>query len=308
MDPDRAMSEPTWTEGVSLAPMTSWKIGGPARALADPATPEDLTALRLRAEARRWPVLLIGGGSNILVSDQGYPGLVIRYMDRTHDMEAATHREEAIFRAGARMPLTRLARMTAAAGWAGLEWAEGIPGTTAGAIVGNAGAYGGEIRDVLLDIDVVLPDGIRETWPAAALDHSYRHSNLKGRDPTGPAIVSARLRLRAADPVRLAADLKRIAGERKAKTPAGATCGSVFRNPPAGIGAGQLIDLAGCKGLRRGAAVVSRIHANYIVNEGGARARDVLELIDEVRARVRSDAHVDLELEIQLVGFGEFRN
>jgi UDP-N-acetylmuramate dehydrogenase len=159
----------TWTEAVPLAPMTSWRIGGPARAFAEPGSAEDLTALRREADRQGWPVFLIGGGSNILVSDEGYPGLVIRYANRTHDIDARG--DEAIVRAGARVSLARLAREVSLAGWRGLEWAEGIPGTIAGAAVGNAGAYGGDIAGVLDSLDVLLPDGTRESWPSQRLDY-----------------------------------------------------------------------------------------------------------------------------------------
>jgi UDP-N-acetylmuramate dehydrogenase len=282
--------------------MTSWRIGGPARAFAEPGSPEELIASRREAERRGWPIFLVGGGSNILVSDDGYPGLVIRYADRTHGIDARG--DEAIVRAGARVSLARLAREVSLAGWRGLEWAEGIPGTIAGAAVGNAGAYGGDIAGVLDSIDVLLPDGTRESWPAERLDYGYRHSVLKGKEPTGPVVLEVRFRVQRDDPDRLAVEVKRIAAERKAKTPTGLSCGSVFRNPPE-ASAGRLIEEAGCKGMRIGAAVVSEKHANYIVNQGGARALDVLELIDRVRTRVRAATGISLELEIQPVGFGQ---
>ncbi len=290
-----------WTESVPLAPMTSWRIGGPARAFTEPRSPEDLIRLRRDAERRSWPVFLIGGGSNILVSDEGYPGLVVRYHDRSHEISARG--DTATVRAGARASLARLAREVALLGWRGLEWAEGIPGTIGGAVVGNAGAYGGDIAGVVDSIDVLLADGGRESWTPERLDYGYRHSAMRGKDPTGVIILQARFRLRRDDPDRLAAEIKRISAERKGKTPAGSSCGSVFRNPP-GASAGRLIEEAGCKGMRIGAAVVSEKHANYIVNLGGAKARDVLDLIDRVRTRVRAATGVSLELEIQPVGFG----
>lgn len=295
------MTGPLWIEGVSLAPMTSWRIGGPARAFAEPATPEKLIALRREAEKLGWPVFLIGGGSNILIADEGYSGLVIRYADRLHRID--TRGSEARIWAGARMPLARLARESAQQGWAGLVWAEGIPGTIAGAIVGNAGAYGGDIASVLEEVEIVLPDGALETWPAARLAHGYRRSILKGQEPTGPVITGAVFRMVRDDPVRLNQEVQRIAAERRARTPVGASCGSVFRNPPGGPSAGRLLEEAGCKLMQCGGAVVSDIHANYIVNKGGATARDIISLIDEIRSRVRAASGIELDLEIQLVGF-----
>lgn len=294
---------PTWKEWVPLASMTSWRIGGPARAFAEPRSPDDLTALRREAEMRGWPLFVIGGGSNVLMADEGYPGLVIRYADRSREVVSHGAGEEAIVRVGARAPLARLARELAHEGWSGLEWAEGIPGTAGGAVVGNAGAYGGEIAQALDSIDVVLPEGALESWPPTRLQYAYRSSSLKGKDPTGAVVVAARFRVRRDDPARLMHEVGRIAAARKEKTPAGLSCGSVFRNPP-GQSAGRLIDEAGCKGMRIGAAVVSEKHANYIINEGGARARDIVGLIESVRSMVRASAGISLDLEIQPVGLG----
>jgi UDP-N-acetylmuramate dehydrogenase len=287
-------------EGVRLAPLTTWRVGGPCRAFAEPRTPAELTAARRGAEAQGWPVFLLGGGSNILVADEGYPGLVVRYAGRARAIEPDGG--GAFVRAEAHAPLAGVARETARSGWAGLVWAEGIPGTVAGAVVGNAGAYGGDIVSRLIDVEIVQPDGTCETWQASRMEYGYRASVLKGRDPAGPAVVAARFRLEKGDPVSLNSEIARISAERRGKTPIGASCGSVFRNPP-GTSAGRLIEQAGCKGLRRGAAVVSMMHANYIINEGGGTARDIMELIAAVRDRVRKDAGVDLTLEIQLVGF-----
>jgi UDP-N-acetylmuramate dehydrogenase len=294
------MSGAAWTEGVTLAPLTSWRIGGPCRAFAEPKTPAQLTAVRFEAERRGWPVFLLGGGTNLLIADSGYPGLVIRYVGRARRLEASG--STATIRAGAGMALTQLARQTARAGWAGVAWAEGIPGTVAGAVVGNAGAYGGEIAGTLESVELIQPDGTREEWSVDRMDYAYRSSALKGADPAGPAIVAAHFRLERLDPAQLAAEIERIAGERKARTPAGPSAGSVFRNPP-NRSAGRLIDEAGCKGMRCGRAAVSLLHANYIINEGGATAREVLDLINTVRSRVRDAFGLSLELEIQLVGF-----
>jgi UDP-N-acetylmuramate dehydrogenase len=287
--------------GVLLAPLTTWRVGGACRVLAEPRTPEELTAARREAVDNGWPVFLLGGGSNILVADDGYPGMVIRYAARSTTVTAVGN--DTILHAEARAPLAGTARAMARAGLAGLEWAEGIPGTIAGAVVGNAGAYGSDIASRLVAVDLVHPDGTAETWAASRMEYGYRSSCLKGMDPAGPAIVAARVRLEKGDPTLLQAEVARISAERRAKTPIGASCGSVFRNPP-GASAGRWIEQAGCKGMRRGAAVVSTLHANYIINEGGATAREILSLIDGVRERVRAGGGPDLILEIQLVGFG----
>ncbi len=294
------MSTGKWTEGAILAPLTSWQIGGPCRALAEPETPAELTAARREAERCGWPVFLLGAGTNLLIADEGYPGLVVRYASRGKRIEERG--ERAIVRAEARMPFAGLAREVSRAGWSGLVWAEGIPGNVAGATVGNAGAYGGDVAGRIASIEVVLPDGTEETWEPARMHYAYRSSALKGRDPAGPAIVAVSFALDRDDPALLNEQMQKLAAQRKSKTPLGASCGCVFRNLPCGP-AGKLVEEAGCKGLRRGGAVISPAHANYIINEGGARARDVLDLIATVRERVRQSSGVTLELEIQLVGF-----
>lgn len=296
------MTEGACRRGVPLAPLTTWRVGGACRALAEPRNPEELTAARREAAENGWPVFLLGGGSNILVADEGYPGMVIRYAARSRTVTPTA--DGAILHVEARAPLAGTAREMARAGWAGLEWAEGIPGTVAGAVVGNAGAYGGDIASRLIAVDLIHPDGTAESWDASRMEYAYRSSSLKGRDPAGPAIVAAQLRLEQGDSALLQTEVARISAERRARTPVGASCGSVFRNPP-GTSAGRLIEQAGCKGMRRGAAVVSTQHANYIINEGGATAREILGLIDQVRERVRAAGGPDLVLEIQLVGFGQ---
>lgn len=294
------MTTGKWTEGAILAPLTSWQIGGPCRALAEPETPAHLTAARREAERRGWPVFLLGAGTNLLIADEGYPGLVVRYAGRERRIEK--HGERAVVRAEARMPFAGLAREVSRAGWDGLVWAEGIPGSVAGAVVGNAGAYGGDVASRIASVEVVLPDGTEERWEPARMQYAYRSSALKGRVPAEAAVVAASFALEQGDPVLLNEQMQKLATLRKSKTPLGASCGCVFRNLPCGP-AGKLIEEAGCKGLRFGGATISSSHGNYIINDAGARARDVLDLIAAVRERVLKSAGVTLELEIQLVGF-----
>ncbi len=210
--------------------------------------------------------------------------------------------DSAIVRAEARMPFAGLARDVSRAGWAGLEWAEGVPGSVGGAAVGNAGAYGGDVASRVESVEVALPDGTIEIWDPPMMAYGYRRSALKGREPAGPAVVAVSFRLERDDPDRLNREMGRLAEQRKSKTPPGASCGCVFRNLSC-ASAGKLIEEAGCKGLRSGGAVLSPMHANYIINEGGASARDVLEIIETVRERVRRNSGFTLELEIQMVGF-----
>jgi UDP-N-acetylmuramate dehydrogenase len=320
------MSRGTWTAGAVLAPFTSWRVGGPCRAFAEPKDPTELLAAWQEAERQSWPVFFLGGGSNILVADEGFPGLVVRYAARAWRLEPRG--DTAVVRAEARMPLAGLARDTGRKGWDGLVWAEGIPGTIGGAVVGNAGAYGSDIARVLTAVEVIHADGTQETWPTERMAYGYRTSVLKhgaaspppasGHEPTAsprtataarpsahsghPAVVAAHFVLRRGDPAHLESEIQRIAEERRAKTPVGASCGSVFRNPE-GTTAGKIIDSCGCKGMRRGGAVVSAQHANYIVNDAGATAADIRSLIEDVRARVFAETGVRLVLEVQLVGF-----
>lgn len=283
-----------------LAPLTSWRIGGPARYFAEPEDARTLEECVRFAIERGLPVLALGGGSNLLVADAGYPGLVLRVGERTWRMEAAG--EEALLRAGARAPLATLARALAHDGWAGLEWAEGIPGTVGGAVVGNAGAYGGDFASVCHCVETWSIDRGWQERPAAALEFGYRRSRLSGQDPTHEFVLGPTVRLRRGDPEHLRARIREMAADRKARTPAGLSCGSVFRNPP-GDAAGRLIEQAGLKGAVVGGAQISRQHANYILNTGGATAHDVRALIDRARHEVARQCGVELELEVRLVGF-----
>jgi len=195
--------------------------------------------------------------------------------------------------------MPKLARLTARRGWAGLEWGTGVPGTVGGSVVGNAGAYGGAMADVLIDAEVLTPAGETAMLPADALKFDYRSSTLK--DDPETVVLSARFRLRPAAEAALAERMAESVHKRKTQQPALPSSGSVFKNPP-GDFAGRLIEAAGLKGLRCGGAEVSTTHANFIVNRGGAIAADMAALIETVRARVRAAFGVDLELEIRLLG------
>jgi UDP-N-acetylmuramate dehydrogenase len=309
-------------ENEPLAKYTSWRIGGPARFFASVPTSEALIAALGWACERGLPVCILGGGANILVRDTGFPGLLLRYRAQQLRVDEAAGR--AWVAAGA--PMAGTARRLAAMGWAGLEWAEGLPGTIGGAVFGNAGCYGGDIASALTRA-WLLVDGETQEWPIERLGYGYRTSVLKqttdhrpltteaetraaiGGQLTaemessvvGPVVVAAEFRIVRADPAELAERMRRTAAERKSKTPVGSSCGSVFKNPP-GKSAGQLIEAAGLKGTRTGAAEISRKHANYIVNLGGASSEDVLHLIEIAHARVLRDFGISLKLEVQIVG------
>jgi UDP-N-acetylmuramate dehydrogenase len=294
---------PLIVESELLAKYTSWRIGGPARALANPTTPDELRAAIAWAQERDLPLCILGGGTNVLVRDGGFPGLVLRY--RAQDVRISDGGSEARVWVAAGAPMAGTARRLAAQGWGGLQWAEGLPGTVGGAVFGNAGCYGGDIAAVLTRAWLLL-DGEVVEWPVERFTYAYRASALRpsvpGMAPTVEAIVvAAEFGLTRADPQELAEQMRRIAAERRSKTPVGSSCGSVFKNPP-GESAGRLIEAAGLKGTRIGGAEISPKHANYIVNCGGASSDDVLRLIELARARVLKEFGVELELEVQIVG------
>lgn len=287
-----------------LAPFTSWQIGGPADLYAEPVDLEHWEEALLRARREERPVLVMGGGSNLLVSDAGVRGLVLRPGDASEEFREVDDAGDraGVFRIGARALLAPTARRLSRSGWAGLEWAEGIPGTIGGAIVGNAGAYGGEMATVVGAVELYTLDRGLERVPREACGFGYRQSRWKEAGSEVTVVVGAELRLSPGEPGELEARMRSIAAERKRKTPAGLSCGSVFKNPP-GRFAGQLVEGAGMRGAEEGAAQISPLHGNYIVNRGGATATEVLRLIERARAAVRAEFGIDLELEVRLVGF-----
>jgi UDP-N-acetylmuramate dehydrogenase len=281
--------------GVLLSQYTSFRIGGPADILVVAHTADDLAAAVSAAERHGQPWWILGGGSNLLVSDEGVRGLTILNRCRAVELCADHH-----VRAESGVLLAGLARETIQAGLTGLEWAVSVPGTVGGAVVGNAGAHGGSIADSLLSIDVLHSDGRREPLPATELGFAYRSSGLKAGRVTG-VVLSALFRLAPG----LVEEMKqRAAGylaHRRRTQPVEASAGSIFRNPP-GDYAGRLIEAAGLKGTQEGQAQFSPVHANFIVNLGGATAADVRRLIERAEQGVWERFGIKLELEILVKG------
>jgi UDP-N-acetylmuramate dehydrogenase len=291
-----------------LAPYTTYRIGGPADALVEPrAVDEVVQALDIAREAGV-PWFALGLGSNILVSDRGFRGVVIRLGKGL----AEVRREGARWYVGAGVPTPLLARWTAAKGLAGVHRLVGVPGTVGGGVYMNAGAHGQEFRQVVRQVDVVTAAGAVERLGGDAIPWQYRSSGL-----ANVVVVGAELQLEPDDPARLENEVAEHLKWRKAGTPFNEPCcGSVFRNPTAPLPvaegqrgragglqtAGQMIDAVGMKGFRVGGAEVSRLHANYIVNTGGATADDVLRVIGAVRERVAAEFGTELELEVKLIG------
>jgi UDP-N-acetylmuramate dehydrogenase len=288
-----------------LARCTTYRIGGPAALLLHPAGPDDVvTALRFaRERGMRW--MALGLGSNVLIADRGFDGLVIRLGKGLDGVERGTGGEPTHWTTGAGLPIPLLARQSAEAGMSGVQRLIGVPGTVGGGVFMNAGAHGQDLASVVRSVEVVGADGARRTLDATSIPWAYRSSGLPR-----VVVLSARVALTRADPAELAEDLRRHLEWRKAGTPfSEPCCGSVFRNPPPDDlpsegprTAGQLIDAAGLKGYRVGGAEVSCKHANYIVNTGGATAADVLAVIEAVRSRVLRELGVELGLEVEIVG------
>jgi UDP-N-acetylmuramate dehydrogenase len=278
----------------SLADFIWFRTGGPAEYLARPRDVEDLSQF-LRALDPAVPVLPVGVGSNLIVRDGGVPGVVVRLPKA---MAKVTVMPGNRIRAGAAAMGISVASAARDAGIAGLEFLRGIPGTVGGAVRMNAGAYGRDASDILVECTLVLRDGRVETWPAERLGYTYRHSEL----PEGAVVVEALFEGVPGDPALIGAEMDRIAAEREASQPLRSrTGGSTFKNPE-GDKAWRLIDEAGCRGLTRGGAQVSEKHCNFLLNLGGASSADIEALGEEVRARVKEKTGVTLEWEIQRVG------
>jgi UDP-N-acetylmuramate dehydrogenase len=277
-----------------MAPMTTLRVGGPADRLLLARTRDALLAGLRAAREAEVPVFLLGNGSDLVVSDRGIRGLVIRNRAR----EASLSGTELIADAGAAMAM--LVKRCTGAGLAGLEFGISIPGTLGGAVWANAGAHGGEMRDVVVTVDAWDPSDDRVArLDNAACGFAYRESRFKH---SGEVVLGAHLRLQPGDAGEIGARVDAHQAQRRATQPlADQNAGSVFRNPP-GDHAGRLVDAAGLKGHRIGSATVSRLHANFIVTDRDGRAADVRSLGDFVRARVSERFGVELEYEIEFVG------
>jgi UDP-N-acetylmuramate dehydrogenase len=280
----------------SLADFIWFRTGGPAEWLVRPADTADLARF-LAALDPAVPVLPVGVGSNLIVRDGGVPGVVIRLPKAFARVVAEPG--DLVRAGGAAMGIT-VASAARDAGIAGLEFLRGIPGTVGGAVRMNAGAYGRDASLVLVEATLVLRDGSVERWEADRFGYTYRHSAV----PKGAVVVEALFQGTPGDPKAIGAEMDRIAAEREASQPLRSrTGGSTFKNPE-GHKAWQLIDAAGCRGLRRGDAQVSEKHTNFLLNLDKASSADIEALGEDVRARVKAQSGVALEWEIQRVGVG----
>jgi UDP-N-acetylmuramate dehydrogenase len=266
--------------GEPMAAHTTWRVGGPAWCLATAGDLDQARKVVAAARAHGMPVKALGLGSNLLVSDQGWRGVLLRMRGEL----ALLQREGGDIAAGG--------------GLSGLEWAAGIPGTVGGALATNAGAHGGDMAGLAVKASLLLPTGEVRDFAAAELPAAYRRRRL----PAGGLVVAVRLALTLDDPARVAARVKANLERRAASQPLAArTAGSVFKNPP-GDFAGRLIEAAGLKGYALGRARVSPVHANFIENSGQASAAEVIALMQEVAAKVLIHSGVELTPEVEVLG------
>ncbi len=282
------------TADAPLAPLVWFKSGGAADWLFEPKDVVDLQAF-LRDLDPAMPVMALGLGSNLIVRDGGWPGVVVRLGKA---FAKVTKTDELTLDCGGGASGILVSSTARDHGIAGLEFLRSIPGTVGGFVRMNGGAYGSEVKDILIDCNVVLRDGSLRTLPVADLHYTYRHSEL----PEGAIVVAARFKGRAGAPTDIQAEMDRISASREASQPLRSkTGGSTFKNPE-GHKAWQLVDQAGCRGLTIGGAQVSEKHTNFLINTGSATSAEIEALGDEVRRRVKAQSGVELEWEIQRVG------
>jgi UDP-N-acetylmuramate dehydrogenase len=281
-----------------LARYTSMKIGGPADYFVEAQTDAALASLLRLLDQHAMNFCLLGNGSNVLISDRGVRGVVVRLAGEFKKIGWVDDGERVHVNVGAAYAVTQLVREAARKGFAGLEFAEGIPGSVGGALFMNAGAYGSEFEKVVDQVEGVTSKGQPIGLSRGEMTFSYRDSHL----PPGTIVTRVRMQLHKAASVEVGSKLQELVRRRKSTQPSGyPNSGSMFRNPP-GDFAGRLIEAAGLKGKRIGQSQISDRHANFIVNLGGAKAADVLRLTELAQAEVRSRFGVELVLEVKLLG------
>ncbi|MEM8618372.1 MAG: UDP-N-acetylmuramate dehydrogenase [Actinomycetota bacterium] len=291
---------------VPLGPLTTYRVGGAAAVYVDASSLDDLRGVARAHAESGLPLLIIGRGSNLLIADEGFNGIAVA-IGAAHDsidIDEASNRVTA----GAGTLLPVLARRTAAAGWRGLEWAVGVPGSVGGAVRMNAGGHGSDVAHSLLTVTVAdldrSADDIVLERPAAELGLRFRGSGLSASS----VVLDATFQLRSGDRDAAESEIAEIVAWRRANQPGGQNAGSVFVNPiPGELSAGELIDRAGLRGWRHGSASVSEKHANFIQADADGTAADVRELMRIVRNRVEEQSGVRLRSEIRLIGFDQTR-
>jgi UDP-N-acetylmuramate dehydrogenase len=283
-------------ENVSLAPYTSARIGGPADIFITADSAAELARIVKILWKQEMPFTLLGGGSNVLVSDKGMRGVVV--MNRAKGVKFHGDEQPSVT-AESGVVFSNLANRCASKGLAGLEWAATVPGTVGGAVYGNAGAFGGDTAGNLVAAELLTENG-REGFTAEQMGYGYRSSILK-RGELKAVVLWVELSLKISTRDDVTVKIQQFSAHRKATQPPGASMGSMFKNPP-GDYAGRLIESSGLKGARIGNAEISPLHGNFFINHGATRADDIRALIQLVQKTVKEKQEVELELEIELIG------
>lgn len=283
-------------EHVTLAPYTSARIGGEADVLLTVNSADELADAMSLIWENEFPYTILGGGSNVLISDKGFRGVVV--LNRAKQVRFETGDQPAVW-CEAGVVIANLAKRCASKGLSGLEWAATVPGTVGGAVYGNAGAFGGDMTHNLIWAELISRNGC-ERFSLEQMGYGYRTSVLK-RGETNGIVLSALLKLKNSSMEEVSVKIGQLSERRKATQPPGASMGSMFKNPEGGH-AGRLIEAAGLKGTRIGNAEISTVHANFFINHGETKAEDVLALIRLVQKTVKEKFDVNLELEVELVG------
>ena len=292
----RAMFGDRLQENVSLAPYTSARIGGPADMLITVKSADELATTVSHLWEMSLPFVMLGGGSNVLVSDRGVRGIVVLNRAKAVRFNAGEH--PSVW-AESGVVFSNLANRCASLGLAGLEWAATVPGTIGGAVYGNAGAFGGDMSGNLIVADLLTERG-REQWPMEKMEYGYRTSALK-RGALKAVVLVAELSLKNATVEEVSVKIAQFGERRRATQPPGASMGSMFKNPP-GDFAGRLIEAADLKGTRIGNAEISPVHGNFFINHGETKASDVYSLIRLTQKTVMEKFGVQLELEVEMIG------
>ena len=283
-------------KNIPLAPYTAARVGGPADVLISANSADELAAIISLLWEAGTDYFILGGGSNVLISDKGVRGITV--LNRAKAVRFENDDQPKVW-AESGVVFSNLANRCALKGLSGLEWAATVPGTIGGAIYGNAGAFGGDTAGNLICAEI-LTDAGRQKWPAENMAYGYRTSILK-RSEKKAAVLSAELTLKNATKEEVSVKIREFSERRKTSQPPGASLGSMFKNPQ-GDFAGRLIEAAGLKGTRIGSTEISPIHGNFFVNHGKTDAGDIRALVELVRKTVKDKFGIELELEIELIG------
>jgi len=285
-------------ENVPLSGYTAARIGGPADALVFVRKADELAQAAEKLWKMEMPFSVLGGGSNVLVSDQGVRGVVI--INRARLLKFNSKADLPTVHAETGVTPNDIAQRAARLGLSGFEWAASVPGSLGGAIYGNAGAFGGDMAGSLISVELIHRQHGRQTWPVSKLECDYRSSLLKREHPP-VLLLSAELTLKHGDQAEIQSKMEQFSSQRRASQPPGASMGSMFKNPP-GDNAGRLLEAAGLKGKSIGNATISTQHANFFINNGQTRAEDMRALIELAQKAVLDQFGIKLELEVELIG------